>query len=157
MDVSKAKLSRSFLLRRVERYRDQHPNPRGSCSWADLNLGSSSVPLREGVDNPSVSLVGLSFSYLCQSLFLNIRMFLHRVSSVLTAPRGGGGSPYLRMWRGRRSTVSTTNGCEHGGKGGRIGALPRRRQESRGRTLPPSLNPREGTMKRRIKMESRGK
>jgi hypothetical protein len=63
---------------------------------ADPSLGSSPVPLREKVDNPRVSLLGLAFSYLCQPPFLDISIFLCRVSGSLTAPHGG--SPYLRMW-----------------------------------------------------------
>jgi hypothetical protein len=83
--------------------------------WANLNLSSGPVTLREGVDSPWVSLLGLAFGYLCLSLFLNVHMFLRRISGVLAAFRGG--SPYLGMWRGGRSTVSTANGCGHGGKG----------------------------------------
>jgi hypothetical protein len=63
---------------------------------ADLSLGSSSVPVRERVDNPWVSLPELAFSYLCQHPFLDVSMFLRRVSGMLAAPRGG--SPYLRLW-----------------------------------------------------------
>jgi hypothetical protein len=57
---------------------------------AELNLGSGPVPLREGVNSPWVGLLGLTFGYLCQSLFLNVRMFLHRVSGALAMPHGGG-------------------------------------------------------------------
>jgi hypothetical protein len=44
---------------------------------ADLNLGSGPVPLREG-------------DYLCQFLFLNVCVFLCRISGMLTAPYEGG-------------------------------------------------------------------
>jgi hypothetical protein len=81
---------------------------------SDLNLGSGPVPLREGVKSPCVSLLGLAFGHLCQSLFLNVRLFLCKLSGVLTVPCKG--SPYLRMWQGGRETVSTMNGCGHGGK-----------------------------------------
>jgi hypothetical protein len=64
-------------------------------SRANLNLGSGLVPLRERVDNPWVSLLALAFSYLCQSPFLNVGVFLCRVSGTLIAPHEG--SPYLRM------------------------------------------------------------
>jgi hypothetical protein len=63
---------------------------------ADLNLGSSLIHLRERVDNPWVSPLGLSFGCLCQFLLLTICMFLCRVMSTLTAPLEG--SPYVRMW-----------------------------------------------------------
>jgi hypothetical protein len=33
VDVTGAKLSRPPLLCRIGRYGDQHPNPRGPCSW----------------------------------------------------------------------------------------------------------------------------
>jgi hypothetical protein len=42
----------------------------------DQNLGSGLIPLREGVDNPWVSSLGLSFGCLCQFLFLTICVFL---------------------------------------------------------------------------------
>jgi hypothetical protein len=57
--------------------------------WANLNLSSGPVTLREGVDSPWVSLLGLAFGYLCLSMFLNVHMFLHRISGVLAAFRGG--------------------------------------------------------------------
>jgi hypothetical protein len=62
----------------------------------DLNLGSDLIPLWEGVDSPWVSLLGLSFDYLCRFLFLTICVFLCRISGTLTMPHGG--SPYLWMW-----------------------------------------------------------
>jgi hypothetical protein len=58
---------------------------------ANLNLGSGLVPLREGIDSPWVSLVGLTFGYLCHLLFLSVCMFLCKISSMLTVPLGGGG------------------------------------------------------------------
>jgi hypothetical protein len=60
----------------------------------DPNLGTSPVPLREGIGNPWVSLLGPSFSYMCQFWFLNICVFLNRVSDMFTVARRG--SPYLR-------------------------------------------------------------
>jgi hypothetical protein len=62
---------------------------------SDLNLGSGPVPLRVGVNSPWMSLLGPAFGYLCQSLFLNVNMFLCRASGALTVSRRG--SPYLRM------------------------------------------------------------
>jgi hypothetical protein len=60
------------------------------------NFGSSPVPLREGVNTPWVSLLELTFIYLCQFLFLNACSFLHRISGMHAAPSGE--APYLRMW-----------------------------------------------------------
>jgi hypothetical protein len=62
---------------------------------ADLNLGSGLIPQRERVDSLWVSLPGLAFSYLCQPPFLDVSMFLRRVSSTLMVPHRW--SPYLRM------------------------------------------------------------
>jgi hypothetical protein len=62
----------------------------------DPNLGSGSVPLSERVNSPCVSLLGLAFSFLCQSPFLNVSMFLFTISGALAVPCGG--SPYLMMW-----------------------------------------------------------
>jgi hypothetical protein len=76
---------------------------------------------------------------------------------MLIAPHAGGGGPYLRMWRGERPLVSTANDSGHRGKGDRPIVPSRRRQGCGGRTLPPSLNPQERTMKRRMKMERRGR
>jgi hypothetical protein len=42
---------------------------------ADLNFGSSPVPLREGVESPWVSLLKLILVYLCQFLLLKTRAF----------------------------------------------------------------------------------
>jgi hypothetical protein len=58
-------------------------------------------------------------------------MFLCKISGTLTSPHRG--SPYLRIWQGERPILSTTNGCEHGGKGDRIGVSSGRRQ---GRDTP---------------------
>jgi hypothetical protein len=66
------------------------------ANGVDLNLGSGPVLLREGVDNPWVSPLGPTFCCLCQFWFLNVCVFLCRVSSMLVVPREG--SPYLRMW-----------------------------------------------------------
>jgi hypothetical protein len=55
----------------------------------DLNHGSDPIPLRVGVDNPWVSLLGPAFGYLCQSPFLNLNMFLCRVSCTLAASDRG--------------------------------------------------------------------
>jgi hypothetical protein len=49
---------------------------------ADPNHGSGPVLLRERVDCPWVSLLGLAFSYLCQSPFLIVSMLLCRVSGM---------------------------------------------------------------------------
>jgi hypothetical protein len=54
----------------------------------DLSLGFGPVPLMERVDGSWVSLSGPPF--------LDVSMFLHRVSSMLAMPHGG--SPYMRMW-----------------------------------------------------------
>jgi hypothetical protein len=104
---------------------------------AILNLGTGPVPLREGVNCNWETPLGPTFSYMCQFWFLNVCVFLHRVSGVLTAPHGG--SPYLRMWRVGWPTVPTTNGYKYGGKGDGPGAPPGRRLGRGGRTLPSSL------------------
>jgi hypothetical protein len=67
------------------------------------------------------------------------------------------GSPYLRMWRDGRPTMSIANSYRHGGNGDGTGAPPGWRQGRAGRKLPSSLNSREGMMKRRMKIERRGK
>jgi hypothetical protein len=81
---------------------------------ADPNLGSSLVPLRERVDNPWVSLLGLALSYLCQSLFLNVCIPVQGLVHARSTPRG---VSLLRMWRDRRPAVAAANYCGHGGKG----------------------------------------
>jgi hypothetical protein len=53
--------------------------------------------------------------------------------------------------------VSIANGCRYGGKGGRPGVLPRRRQGHGGRTLSPSPNPQEVMTKRKMKTRKRGR
>jgi hypothetical protein len=53
------------------------------------NLGANPVPLREGAGNPWVCPLRPSFSYLCQFWFLNICVFLRRVSGVFTTAHGG--------------------------------------------------------------------
>jgi hypothetical protein len=63
---------------------------------ANLNLGYGLDPLREGVDIPWVSLLRLTFSYLCQFLFLSVCVFLCRISGMLASSRRR--SLYLRMW-----------------------------------------------------------
>jgi hypothetical protein len=53
--------------------------------------------------------------------------------------------------------MSTTNGCGHDGKGD-VPRSPLEQWQGRwGWTLPPSSNPREGMMKRRMKMERWGR
>jgi hypothetical protein len=81
---------------------------------AEQNPGFSPVPLREKVDNPWVSLLYLAFSYLCHSSFLNIDMFLSRVSGVPVAPREV--PPYPRVHQGGWPTMSVANGYGHRGK-----------------------------------------
>jgi hypothetical protein len=56
---------------------------------ADLNFGSSPVPLREGVHNPWVSLLEFTFIYLYQILLLNAHAFLCTVSGTHAAPHRG--------------------------------------------------------------------
>jgi hypothetical protein len=63
---------------------------------AVLNLGTSPISLREGVDSPWVSPLGPTFGYLYQFWFVSIHVFLHRVSGVFVVPHKG--SRYLRMW-----------------------------------------------------------
>jgi hypothetical protein len=53
------------------------------------NLGTGPVPLREGIESPSVSLLGPTFDCLCLFQFLNIYVFLCRVLGVSATPRGG--------------------------------------------------------------------
>jgi hypothetical protein len=93
---------------------------------ADLNLGSGLIPLREVVDNLWVSSLGLSFGSLCRFLFLIVCIFLHRIPGTLAAPHRM--SPYLRVWRYGRPTVSIVNSCGYRGKGDETGALPGWRQ-----------------------------
>jgi hypothetical protein len=122
---------------------------------ADLIFGSGPVPLREGVDDPWVSPLEFTFVYLHQFLLLNTCMFMCRVSGMHAVPCGGG-SPYLRTQQGGRPTVPTLNGCGYGGKGDELGVPPAQRRGRGGRTLPPSMNPQEVTMKSRMKARIRG-
>jgi hypothetical protein len=64
------------------------------ASGVDPNFGPDLVPLRERVDNLWVSLLELSFSYLCQSPFPNISTLVQGLGRARSAPRG---SPYLKM------------------------------------------------------------
>jgi hypothetical protein len=89
VDASRAKLSRPPLLHEVGRYGYQHPDTRALAPGANLSLGSGLVPLREWVDSPWVSLLGLAFSYLCQPQFLDVSMFLRMVLGTLVACHGG--------------------------------------------------------------------
>jgi hypothetical protein len=52
VDVFRAKLSRSSLLRRVGWYQDQHLDPGVLAHGAGHNVGSGPVPLMRGVDSP---------------------------------------------------------------------------------------------------------
>jgi hypothetical protein len=56
---------------------------------AVLNLGTGHIPRRDVVDNPMVSLLRPTFGYLHQFWFLNVCVFLRRVSGVFVAPRRG--------------------------------------------------------------------
>jgi hypothetical protein len=119
-----------------------------------LNLGTGPVPLTEGVDSPwgvRSDPFRLHVPILVSQRMCVLAQGLKHVCSTLW------GSPYLRMRRGGRPTMSTMNSCRHGGKGDGLGAPPRRWQGHGGRTLPLSLNPREGMTKRRMKTERRGK
>jgi hypothetical protein len=70
VDVSGAKFSRLPLLRRVGRYDDQHPNPRGPFSWgqskfqlrSDLFNGRGRQPLSESARAHFHLLVSISTS-----------------------------------------------------------------------------------------------
>jgi hypothetical protein len=83
-----------------------------------------------------------------------MRTFFHRILGTHTVPLRGE-SPYLRIWQCGRPTMSTVNDCGYGGKGDGPRAPPTWWQGLGGRTLPPSPNPQEGTMKRRMKMGKR--
>jgi hypothetical protein len=85
----------------------------------NLNPGDDPTPLRERVDNTRVSPLRPIFGCLCQFWSLNTFVFLRRVSGVLTASHGW--SPYLRMWRDRKQTISTMIGCTHGDREDRPG------------------------------------
>jgi hypothetical protein len=61
---------------------------------ADKNFIFGPVPLREGVDNPWVSLLELNSVCLCQFLLLNAHTFLCSILGTRAAPHRG--SPYLR-------------------------------------------------------------
>jgi hypothetical protein len=56
---------------------------------ADQNFGSDLVPLREGVDSPSMSLFELTSVCLYQFLLLNTYTFLCRILGTCTSPHGG--------------------------------------------------------------------
>jgi hypothetical protein len=58
---------------------------------AVLNLGTGPIPLREGVNNPRVWSLRPSLDYLCQFWFLNVFVFLCRVSGMFAMPHDGGG------------------------------------------------------------------
>jgi hypothetical protein len=84
------------------------------------NLGTGPVPLREGIESPSVSLLGPTFDCLCLFQFLNIYVFLCRVLGVSATPRGGhltwghgkaGGQPCLQ--RTVAGTKAKKIGMEH--------------------------------------------
>jgi hypothetical protein len=55
---------------------------------AILNVGTGPVPLREGVDNPWVSSLKPTFSYLCRFWFLNVCVFLRMVLGMFVALHG---------------------------------------------------------------------
>jgi hypothetical protein len=95
VDVSRAKLSRSSLLCGVGQYGDQHPDLGALAHRADQNFCSGSVPLREGVDSPWVSLLELTSACLCQFLLLNAYTFLCRIFGTHAMTHGG--SRYQRM------------------------------------------------------------
>jgi hypothetical protein len=112
------------------------PNPTWGTAWPRgtstgyLYLVFGLIPLREGVDSPWVSLLGLSIGFLYQFLFLIVCVFLHRVLGVLIVLSRG--SPYLRMLQDGKPTVSTVNNCRHGSKRDWTGAPPRSVQGHRG-------------------------
>jgi hypothetical protein len=56
---------------------------------AILNLGIGPTSLRERVDSPWVSLLGLNFAYMCQFQFIKVFVLLCRVSGVFTVPHRG--------------------------------------------------------------------
>jgi hypothetical protein len=70
---------------------------------ADQNSGTGLVPLREGVNIPWVSLLKLTFDFLCQFLLLNAYAFLCRIFGIRAAHHMG--SSYLRMRQGGRATL----------------------------------------------------
>jgi hypothetical protein len=95
VDVSGAKLSRPFLICRVGRYRDQHPDLRDPCSWGQSECWLQPGPLKGRGHSPYVSLLELIFIYLCQFLLFNAYAFLCRILGMHAAARVG--SPCLRM------------------------------------------------------------
>jgi hypothetical protein len=61
----------------------------GPCSWCNQNFGSGPIPLRDGVDNPWVSLLELTSISLCQFLLINTYIFLSRIFRTRAASQGG--------------------------------------------------------------------
>jgi hypothetical protein len=57
-------------------------------SGGDPNFGPNPVPLRERVDNLCVCLLGLAFSYLCQSPFPNISTPMQGLRCACNTPWG---------------------------------------------------------------------
>jgi hypothetical protein len=52
------------------------------------NFGPGLIPYRERVDSPWVSLLGLAFSYLCQSPFPNVSTLVQGLGRIRRAPWG---------------------------------------------------------------------
>jgi hypothetical protein len=68
---------------------------------ADQNFGSGPVPLREGVNNPWVRLLGLTSVFLCQFLLLNAYTFLSKILGTCAAPCRGSIISTMKDYRNR--------------------------------------------------------
>jgi hypothetical protein len=151
--------SRSSLLHRVRRYGDQHPDLGGSCTWGRSKLwlqsgpskGRGRKPLGESTQTHSHLLVPISASQNTHVLSLR------GISGTHAVPVGAGGFTLPEDAARRRPTVSTVNGCMYRGRGDGPRVPPGQQRGSRGRILPPSLNPWEVTTKRRMKTRKRGR
>jgi hypothetical protein len=118
---------------------------------ADLNSGSSPVPIRDGVNSPWVSLLDLTFVCLCQFLFFQhiciLRQDLGYAHSALrgvTLPEDAvrqeanhANNEHQQARRQRRPVQSAARAATRAG----------------GRKLPPSLNLQEMAMRRRKTMK----
>jgi hypothetical protein len=72
------------------------------ASGVDPNFGPGLVLLRERVDSQRVNLLGLAFSYLCQSLFSNVSTPVHGLRCARSALQGVSLPEDVTRWEARR-------------------------------------------------------
>jgi hypothetical protein len=72
------------------------------ASGVDPNFGPGPVLLRERVDSQRVNLLGLAFSYLCQSLFSNVSTPVHGLRCARNALHGVSLPEDVMRWEARR-------------------------------------------------------